>query len=99
MNQVRRTTKTNSYGVMDAVNTLLGLVDGYTVKSWAMFAGTIIVVGQQGDEHGVTVWTDGADFFATPDWMLDWADGEWSGLSANGQYFTINNCEPMVEVE
>lgn len=97
MKQVLRMSKNAWSGAMDATNALLTIIDGYTVKSWKMVQGVVVLVDATGAEFGTTIWTDGADFFATPDWMLDWADYEWSGTSAKGQSFTIFNCEPMVD--
>lgn len=98
MKQISKHTSKHSTGIMNAVNALAAELDTFVVKSWAMFAGAI-QIDVNGNDCSLTVWTDGNDYFATPDWMLDWVDGEWSGHSANGQWFTINNCEPMVVAE
>jgi hypothetical protein len=95
MKQIKKITGANIVNVMRAVNSTLDIMGGHTVESWTLQGGILMVDG----DKGMTIYTEAGDVFATPDWALDWADGEWSGVSANGQSFTIADCEPMVEAE
>ncbi len=94
MKQIKKTTTSHYNGIMNAIQKLQSDFE-FEVKSPKMFDGCIQII-VDGSDKSLSVWTDGKDYFATPDWALDWADGEWDGMSANGQFFTINNCEPMV---
>jgi hypothetical protein len=93
MKQITRSTNTTRDAIITAVNNTLSIFDIAPVTSIKLVGGLIEL-----DSKGMTVYTDGKDVFATPDWALDWTDGEWSGISANGQSFTIVDCRPMVEV-
>lgn len=96
MKQITNITTANLSKVQSAVNKTLDILGGgYTVGAWKLEAKNLIIDG----DKGMTIYSEKGDVFATPDWALDWYDGEWSGVSANGQHFTICNCEPKVESE
>lgn len=89
MNYIKKCTTYNISAINVALaNTLdtIGFDATYITK---LTNGAAVVNGQ-----AYSVWTDGKDTFVTPDFMLDWSDGEWSGLSANGAFFTIIDGEP-----
>lgn len=95
MKQVLRMSKNQWPSVMDAVNVLTADLSDYqgieyTVKSWKMVDGCIVLVAGENEFH-TTIWTDGSDYAATPDWMLDWIASEWSGRTAQGNDVTIGD--------
>jgi len=98
MKYVKRMSKGQYVGAMDAVNATVKSIgaERFTVKSWAMVDASIVLIdSERGQEVRVSIHTDGADFYCTPDFMLDWVDGEWSGVSANGADFTIWDSAPL----
>lgn len=85
--------------IMAAVNATLESFDMVQVTGWKFFAGTIPAVNTETSEpESLSIYKNGDEFFATPDFALDWIDGEWAGIGSRGTHFTISgDCGIIIE--
>lgn len=102
MKQINRAGKNIKYGVINAVDQMINDLNSYDENRWSVDSYTFkdgyvdITDNNNNSKHAVHVWTDGADFYAYPWFILDAGDNGWTGYSANGQAFETVNEEPVI---